>query len=122
METLETADEKGTIRNYVMGGLFITVLVTLALYTLWGRVEAQIDGIEKEAQGPHHVKSGGESASGAGGQPQASSSHRRLLIKHLLQEPAIDQAQRCLLCSHRLLLLAHMTRCRLLVSMLCSIS
>lgn len=70
-----------------MFGSVLAVLASLALYTLWGRVSAQMAHIAGERA---HIAGNADSArSGAGG----GQAQRRLLIKHLLQKPAIEQAQ-----------------------------
>ena len=65
----------------------LAVLASLALYTLWGRVSAQMQSIAGEKA---HIKAGSDVRAGEGG---GGESGRRVLIKHLLQKPAIEQAQ-----------------------------
>jgi hypothetical protein len=67
----------------------LAVLASLALYTLWGRVSAQMQSIAGEKA---HIKAGSNARAGEGG-GGGESSGRRVLIKHLLQKPAIEQAQ-----------------------------
>jgi hypothetical protein len=111
------ADERKTIRRYLVIGLIIMAIVGLACYDLWMRVEGQFyshglsaSGMPKvgKASGgggilgamfPPPSKRGPSSAGPAGGGTSermpvsAQTSQRHLLLKHLMLDPSIMEAQ-----------------------------
>jgi len=118
MEVLEMADERKTIRRYLVVGLVILLVVGLACYDLWMRVEHQFYG-----QGLHVAgmpKVGGKASSVGGGagilgaffpppskkgpsgepsvtstsrMPSPEASQRRLKLQHMMLDPSIMEAQ-----------------------------
>lgn len=91
METLESMDEKSTIRSYICAGLVIMAIGGGCCYVLWGHVSSQLQGMSRHSSLPFLPA---EKSHGAAMPPTSSlSAQRRLLIKHLLQDPAVIEAQ-----------------------------
>ncbi|EKX39249.1 hypothetical protein GUITHDRAFT_114685 [Guillardia theta CCMP2712] len=89
MEVLEAADEKKTICKYLSCGLIILVVVGASCYYLWMRVAMHCGEACNNLSGPWGVLN----------QPKEKKSqdvdlaNRRVLIKHLMEGPALMEAQ-----------------------------
>jgi hypothetical protein len=122
MEVLEMADERKTIRKYLVIGVVIMSVVGLACYDLWMRVEHQfysngltVTGLPKMGKGVpgagggilgtlfplpakrgpsmHSDRADDETKGGPRMPESAATSQRRLLIRHLMLDPSIMEAQ-----------------------------